>query len=603
MNWKVTSFRGTQVDATSDWQPDQLRNTLFTQLGWPDSPNIQQARECFLVYDEDTPALKDSYRFPICNLQGGTPHAVGDGLRAAESALSALETELPAHVVAEARTVLEHYFSLGNSNERNTDSDAETGVIAYPARVIGRANGLLMGMEDAELLRLAKARAGDPAMLDEVQPYFWAAQISNSNVDAYFTRMMQSSLKNYAADSEAGIAFQQSHNTRELPMGGSLRGKYTGAGGNGVSRVETAFYTIPGLQPGQLSTDQLILMMRAGTVHDVSIGFYGGYERCNICGFNIMDWRNCMHWPGEWVDVPNKNGDTVERKQCVAEIEDAHLAEVSAVYDGACPGATITKARMVADAGLMKPEQARILEARYRIKLPGSRHVYNLNGGNNFGGQATMTDEERAAQEAANNNRAAEASAGAASGTTAPPPAATTTGTTGAEGERAVAPPAAVQPPATTAPNATEIRTLVVAGSLSEQSARSILDELDRLTRENTRLAPLADAGNAYRAQLIEDTVTEGKRAMGTAFPEETYRSTLALIPNVEGVRAILDGFKAQGNAQFPGGRQTVETSGAAASEGDVAGGNGSNNPENPTGDRAANNTEYVQADDSLFIS
>ncbi len=64
---------------------------------------------------------------------------------------------------------------------------------------------------------------------------------------------------------------------------------------------------------------------------------------------------------------------TGERQTVEAAIEDAHLAETSGVYDGATPEASILviKARELADAGKLDPKEARFIEDRYRVRIPG----------------------------------------------------------------------------------------------------------------------------------------------------------------------------------------------------------------------------------------
>lgn len=80
--------------------------------------------------------------------------------------------------------------------------------------------------------------------------------------------------------------------------------------------------------------------------------------------------------------------------------------------------------------------------------------------------------------------------------------------------------------------------------------------QLNEAQAEVARLQPLADQGRAYRDELVNQAVAEGVRAMGEAFPEETYRAMLTGAP-LEHIRQVRDTFAAQGDARFPGGRQT----------------------------------------------
>jgi hypothetical protein len=82
--------------------------------------------------------------------------------------------------------------------------------------------------------------------------------------------------------------------------------------------------------------------------------------------------------------------------------------------------------------------------------------------------------------------------------------------------------------------------------------------QLNEAQAEVARLQPLADQGRAYREELVNQAVAEGVRAMGEAFPEETYRAMLTGAP-LEHIRQVCDTFAAQGDARFPGGRQTQD--------------------------------------------
>lgn len=90
---------------------------------------------------------------------------------------------------------------------------------------------------------------------------------------------------------------------------------------------------------------------------------------------------------------------------------------------------------------------------------------------------------------------------------------------------------------------------------LNEQLAAAV-GERDRALGQVAELQPLADQGRAYRDELVNQAVAEGVRAMGEAFPEETYRGMLAGAP-LEHIRQVRDTFAAQAAERFPGGRQT----------------------------------------------
>jgi len=167
-----------------------------------------------------------------------------------------------------------------------------TDLYSYPARVL-RVDA--RARQD-ELLGLAKANSAyDPAIFEERTPFFWTAEISNDGVDAYYTRMLPSTLQNFTDAARAGISFLNSHRHNELPFGRSLDGRMV-EGGN-RQRVLADFFTLPGLNLNGVTTDDFIAGVRAGIVSDVSVGFHGGTHFCDVCQQNYMSW-DCPHVAG-----------------------------------------------------------------------------------------------------------------------------------------------------------------------------------------------------------------------------------------------------------------------------------------------------------------
>lgn len=322
----------------------------------------------------------------------------------------------------------------------------------------------------------------------------WSAEISSDRLDAYFTHMAESSLRNFATDASAGVTFLDSHNSRQLGYGQSLAGVFQVEGG--VARVVADFYTVPGINFSSgltyQSTDDFIRALQARLVRDVSVGFYGGDVICDICGNSLYDWRNCSHWPGMEYAIGDKGNETVV---ATAEIVDARLAEVSAVYDGATPGAMVLRAQQMADAGLLEPETARRLETKYRIKLPATRVL-------------------------------------------------------------SAAKPAATPERKKIVDELEQIRALMAELNVSGES---VIDQVRWLVDENARLAPLADAGRQYRDDLIADALAEGVRALGEAFPTETYRGIMNRA-GLEEIKSLRANFATQAALRFPGGRQTSDS-------------------------------------------
>lgn len=375
---------------------------------------------------------------------------------------------------------------------------------AFPARILDRA--------------LSVERLTGVELPDGVDAFVFPAEISSDRLDFFFTHMAESSLRNYATATASGVSLLDSHNSRNLGFGQSLAGVFEVEGD--VSRVVSDFYTIPGIRFGggltYESTDDFIKAVKARLIRDISIGWYGGEMICDICGNSFSDWGNCSHWPGEKYAVGDKGEKTVV---ATFAVEDAHLAEVSVVYDGATPGAMIMRATEMAEAGKLSPEMTRKLEVKYRIKLPGAgRQTWP---GVEINGKGKLIMTEPIQVETTDNGEAIYSFA---------------------EMDQVRA-----------------ILTEAKAPEGIEQGVRWLTTEVTRLTAEVQRLQPLADDGKQYRADLISDTLAEGVRAMGDTFPEETYRGMLENGTSIEAIKKMRDAFAEQAKQQLPAGRQTVD--------------------------------------------
>jgi len=390
-------------------------------------------------------------------------------------------------------------------------------VYEFPSAVIRRP---------AELRALALEReVFDEAGIEKYGPYFFSAEISNNRLDSHFTRMAQSTLRNFAAEAQAGVSFLYAHDNREL-IGRSFGGQFVGGQGNGVARVVADFYVTPGLRLGTVESDQIIRAIDSNTLRDVSAGFYGGEWICSICGNDVWDWQNCRHYPGCKAEV-QADGKT-EVVVCTADVEDAHLAEESGVYKGSTPGAMIAKANRQAQEGTLEPKTRAYLERHLRIHLPDKRVMVPGHK------EKTEVAEREADPKQPDENQPAPD----------PPP--------------ADAPPAEqAQPPADPpAEEEREVRELLTRAGVANPQAATPMSALRALTAEVERLKPLADDGEKYRERLRERVIQEQRRATGTA--SEAFRSIVAraTVPELEG---MLPDLARQGNELFAGGRQTVD--------------------------------------------
>lgn len=374
----------------------------------------------------------------------------------------------------------------------------------------------------------------DDQLLDDGR-YVFAAEISSMALDAYFTHMADSTLRNFANEAATGVSLLDSHDGRKLGIGYSAGGRYEEENGNG--RAVATFYIVPGIRfGGQHSfagTDDYIRAIEGEVVRDMSVGFYGGRWVCDLChqpyyGFST----DCHHLAG-WEYEIEIDG-RLQRKICTVTIHDAHLSEVSLVYDGATPGAMILKAEDEARAGRLSPTQHRMIERSYRIQLP-DQIAANVNRE-----QGENMDEETGIE------REVE-----------------TEGQVAATEQDPVVVPASAEEPSDAADRVMliEVRQAVEASPAPADESpagaiRWLTQQLAAAQAEVTRLQPLADQGRAYHDDLVNQALVEGVRALGETFPEETYRAMLAGAP-LEHIRQVRDTFAAQAADRFPGGRQT----------------------------------------------
>lgn len=382
-------------------------------------------------------------------------------------------------------------------------------IYPYPARVItARATDL------ESMLALAKQKMPDPSMLDNATPFFWSAEISNNSVDAYFTHMLPSTLQNFATDAEAGVSFLNSHRHNELPFGRSLSGNFEQMGEG--QRVTAGFYTLPGLNLNGIKTDDFIAGMRAGIIKDVSVGFYGGQMWCDVCRANYNSW-DCPHIAGAQYEIQGGGKVTA-----TVGVDNARLAEVSGVYDGATPDATILKAERMIAAGELKPDAIYMLEQRYRRNFTTKKSFQGVSLEERVNKPMDFEKIVNQVREVLN-----------------------------------------LQPEddiAATVLSLTTERAKLIGES--EANAK----ELTELRAKVQQLEPQAKDGEQYRSDLIAEALAEGVRALGANFKPETYQeimrgAPLAIIKQMRADWAVV------GNANFPGGRSTVDNSEAPQPE------------------------------------
>lgn len=350
-------------------------------------------------------------------------------------------------------------------------------------------------------------------------------EISSTRLDSYFTHMLLSTLRNFAQEAGEGRAFLDSHDGSKLPMGYTFGGEL--AEEQGLSRALSNFYVVPGIRFGgrhsYASTDDYIRAVETRTARDVSVGFHGGKWICDICGGDYFSYSSCSHYGGIHYEIHHEGGES-ELVVCTIGIDDAHLSEVSSVFDGATPGAMIRKAQAGVRDGQLKGEALAFLEQRYRTPLlstPNNWRGVDVPHKQTGDGTGRASDENPAA-----NGR-------------------------NSLGDSTMK---------TVELDVAAIRTALGVGHEGNpiETADEALQLLREAGQELNRLRPLADDGRAYRDDLVAQALAEGVRAQGEGFPQETYRALLA-DSSLDHIKQIRDQFAAQAAKQLPTGRQTTD--------------------------------------------
>lgn len=388
------------------------------------------------------------------------------------------------------------------------------------------------------LMGLLRDRVLDPKVFDEAEPFFFRVQASNGLLDSYGTRMMDDTLRNFAADAQAGVALLDSHVYQALPLGGTLRGTFKKGRGGDPSRTWADIFIWPGQDNGRMATDVVIDGIRKGTYRDTSVGFYGGVVMCSICEIDMFDWRGlwdddvpwCPHMPGNTYDV--------DGKQVVAEghIFGSNLAEISLVYDGATPQSMAEKIFRMQEAGRLPASAARQLAERYRMRAPDVAR--------RFAGfkidQSAPTEREPSVSANAKPPIAA---------TTAPTPERLT------ELEQRIAEleaQAATDRASLASTHAERQRIFTLLNAPENATVDWAVDSI-------TTLMARAKDGATHRNQLIEDTLKEGVRAYGNAWDQARYRAVLEATPDLDTIKIMQEDFKRVAKVTVPDGRQTED--------------------------------------------
>ena len=167
------------------------------------------------------------------------------------------------------------------------------------------------------------------------------AVIASGNLDDYHSRLNTQTLDNFVKQiNERGVSLLDSHGHDSV---NKVIGRWYQARRDGDKVIATAsMLRSTDKTPDNLNVDEIIRRVERGHIKDVSVGFLGGEQVCDICEGDIFkrgSGKRCRHWPGQVYDIGG------QEKTCTFEVRNAKLAETSLVFDGANADAQIINVR------------------------------------------------------------------------------------------------------------------------------------------------------------------------------------------------------------------------------------------------------------------
>ena len=578
MTWLCGASRSLDTVDDESWDGAAAKAAIFRWAGEDSDGNVNssKARKGFLVYDDENDGQHGGYKLPFAVVRDGSLKASLAGCRAAASRLP--QTDGPsAEVKKKARSVLDHY--LGEQNGQNmTDQIPGSERTIYRSTIPIQLRKLGASDRDS-LMALVAERAPDPSVFegeDAPQPFFFTTRASNNKLDSYYTWMADSSLRNYAEDAtDPGVQFQVSHNGGgslfggggEVGFGRSLQGKVVGSQRDRSCLID--FYTVPGLQCGNMTSDQFIAGARSGIYADVSIGFMPGAMICGVCENDFLrkyefDWddpQRCPHWPGMTYDV--EKGRKTEKVVCTLRVEDAHLNEVSTVYDGATPGAGIVavdSARIASSLGKLTDPERQVLENLYRVRIEPPTRVYAL-GEVPVSGRTKQHDDTETTVASADTTEEPQATNERAAGVVSQNPS--------GDDETVILETTEERSDNTDESDPMASLRTKYAGTIVKLGGRDPYRSIDILAQkvvdQHAQIGKLqreAEDGRQFRETLLADLDAAVVRALGSENAETNqarYRR-MADGLDAEGVRELTNDLEQRATKRFQAGRQTRET-------------------------------------------
>ncbi|NBS93545.1 MAG: hypothetical protein EBT27_07440 [Betaproteobacteria bacterium] len=119
MAWVIGADTDLPLNETLRWDgPAAARRVFELAMFDSDAPDYELARRAFLVYDDERPELRGSYKLGIADVVDGELFVLASGLRAAASRLPQT-ADLSEDIVNEARAIIDYYVAEMQDDEED----------------------------------------------------------------------------------------------------------------------------------------------------------------------------------------------------------------------------------------------------------------------------------------------------------------------------------------------------------------------------------------------------------------------------------------------------------------------------------------------------
>ena len=235
-------------------------------------------------------------------------------------------------------------------------------------------------METRYFPGFVQTRAMGAELPDDDDDKYWIRVLaSNDKLDGHNSIMdPQTTLRNYEKDAKTkpGVALKDHHAYKSFGYGRSENAQLTAD-----NELFIDFFILKDMEydGGSREFRTSALLIRAiekGLINQVSIGFYGEREVCNLCQlpirrYSYWDWEperegQCTHKMGKMYEIDGK------KEKATYTVYDARLKEVSLVEFGSNRNTAIEKKREMRSfmEELLMTDQEWITQLREKLEIP-----------------------------------------------------------------------------------------------------------------------------------------------------------------------------------------------------------------------------------------